>query len=199
MLPTKKNLVIVSICSLVTALILYYYFYVSVQKSTGIFCRTHYCLEVIPISDFLSITIGVIGVIALIISLDLWKIQEQFKTNKDNHESALIILKEFKIAIDNLIPPGKGPNVESLDIFRNSLNNVNESLIGLKYDNNKILSIMGLSHDLSKNHILTRHEENNPSALAAFIDAERKLIAEINEIIIDISNKLKSKTGFDCM
>lgn len=193
MLPTKKNLVIVSICALVTSLILYYYFYVLVQKSTGIYCRTHYCLEVLPISDFLSITIGIIGVIALIISLDTWKIQEQFKTNKDNHERALIILKEFKIVIDNLIPPGKGPDGDNLKIIGNSLSNVNESLIRLKYDNNKIFSLFDLSSDLIKNHILSRHEKNDPSVLVKFLDTRREIISEINEIITDISNKLESK------
>ncbi|MFV7500482.1 hypothetical protein [Acinetobacter pittii] len=141
----------------------------------------------------MSITIGIIGVIALIISLDTWKIQEQFKTNKDNYERALIILKEFKIVIDNLIPPGKGPDGDNLEIIGNSLSNVNESLIRLKYDNNKIFSLFDLSSDLIKNHILSRHEKNDPSALAKFLDTRREIISEIDKIIIDISNKLESK------
>lgn len=104
MLPTKKNLVYVSIFSLSIALVLYYFFYVYIQKSSGNFCKKNYCLEIIPISDFLSITIGVIGVIALIISLDTWKIQEKYKQKNDFYTSLINNFKELLYQL-NTIPP----------------------------------------------------------------------------------------------
>lgn len=116
MLPTKKTLMSVSIFSLIIALILYYYFYVYIQKSSGNFCKNHYCLEIIPISDFLSITVGVIGVIALIISLDTWKIQERYKQRNDFYMSLINNLKELLHQL-SAIPPSSN----TLNAFENLL------------------------------------------------------------------------------
>ncbi|MDC4405106.1 hypothetical protein NQ665_01950 [Acinetobacter baumannii] len=107
MLPTKKNLMFVSIFSLSIALVLYYYFYVYIQKSSSNFCQKNYCLEIIPISDFLSITIGVIGVIALIISLDTWKIQEKYKQENDFYTSLINNLKELLHQLNSIHPSSR--------------------------------------------------------------------------------------------
>lgn len=92
-LSLKAKIFIFSSLSFIVAILSYYFFYVSLEMSSGQFCKTHYCLALIPTEGYIAIVLGVISLIAVVISLDSWKIGQKY-----NDE-----FNRYKIAIDQAI------------------------------------------------------------------------------------------------
>ena len=71
--------IIIAIVSTVLLIIGYYAFMIFASKEwmTNL-CQEKYCLELLPLSDYLSISIAVIGLVFVIQSLDAWKEQNNF-------------------------------------------------------------------------------------------------------------------------
>ncbi|MFN4108572.1 MAG: hypothetical protein ACK4GH_05000 [Acinetobacter johnsonii] len=136
----------------------------------------------------MSITVGVIGVIALIISLDTWKIQEKYKSNKDYHENIVNKLNDLKKSLNNLMRPGQEENFDDFHDYSNLFFEVNNLLVEINYEFKKIGSLIDQSHNLSNNYILSRQ---NPEILTKFLEARKNLNVIIDQIIFDILSKNK--------
>lgn len=66
----------------------YYFFYVGFEKNYFYRCEEVYCLTFIDFNDYVSILISILGILAVVETLDAWKDQHKF-------EKALLTLKEL--------------------------------------------------------------------------------------------------------
>ncbi|HDI2995375.1 hypothetical protein [Acinetobacter baumannii] len=84
------------------SIFLYYFLFVAVEKNSISICATFYCLELIPIGDFIAIYIAIVGLIFVVSSLNDWKVQDKYNNAKIrvaelNEISSLIDDFSFKI------------------------------------------------------------------------------------------------------
>lgn len=181
MLPTKRNLILITTIPFGITMGLYYLFYVWIQKSSGKFCKTYYCLEIIPINDFLSVTIGVIGVIALIISLDAWKIQEKFKSESEFYISLIDNLDSLLEKLTN-IPPFNCNDYSdfhsTLEIYWKCKKQLEKKEIDIEFDFESLGDF--ILHCISSN-------QENPDYLELFMMKNTKVRMDINKVILEVT------------
>lgn len=79
---TLKNKILCAIALGVISILLYYFLFVAVEKNSISICATFYCLELIPIGDFIAIYIAIIGLFFVVSSLNDWKIQDKYNNAK---------------------------------------------------------------------------------------------------------------------
>ncbi|WP_336976070.1 hypothetical protein [Acinetobacter pittii] len=61
-------------------IILYYFFYVGFEKGDFL-CKNYYCLGFIEFNDFVAILISILGILAVVETLDSWKDQHKFENS----------------------------------------------------------------------------------------------------------------------
>ncbi|MEG8243196.1 hypothetical protein MKS77_18735 [Acinetobacter baumannii] len=84
------------------SIFIYYFLFVAVEKNSLSICATFYCLELIPIGDFIAIYISIVGLFFVVSSLNDWKVQDKYNNAKIraaelNEISSLINDFSFKI------------------------------------------------------------------------------------------------------
>lgn len=79
---TLKNKILCAIALGLISILLYYFLFVAIQKNLLGFCKEYFCLELIPIGDFIAIFISVIGLYFVVSSLNDWKIQDKYNNAK---------------------------------------------------------------------------------------------------------------------
>lgn len=77
-LGLKTQILIFSILAFMLAVLTYYWLFVYLEKSTGRFCKTHYCLTIIPTEGYIGIVLGIISLAAVVVSLDSWKASQRY-------------------------------------------------------------------------------------------------------------------------
>lgn len=96
-----KNLkfLIFTISTIVFFISLTGYYFVSVIYKKGKFdqlCNIYYCFDFLDLGDFLAILLAIIGLVAVVISLDSWKTAQQYNENRELLMSTKIELQQIK-------------------------------------------------------------------------------------------------------
>lgn len=86
-----SSIVIFSIC-----IILYYLFFVFIEKQSPKYCELHYCLPLLEIGDFIACSLAVIGLVVVVVSLDAWKSGQQYIERREFILDTKLILLEIK-------------------------------------------------------------------------------------------------------
>ncbi|WP_421833026.1 hypothetical protein ACOQNK_17735 [Acinetobacter baumannii] len=79
------------------SIFLYYFLFVAVEKNSISICANFYCLELIPIGDFIAIYIAIVGLFFVVSSLNDWKVQDKY----NNAKIRVAELNEISILIDD--------------------------------------------------------------------------------------------------
>lgn len=82
-LGLKTKILIFSVLAFILAILTYYWLFVYLEKSTGQFCKTHYCLAIIPTEGYIGIVMAIISLAAVVVSLDSWKVGQKYIENKE--------------------------------------------------------------------------------------------------------------------
>ncbi|MDC4436144.1 hypothetical protein ACT4VB_01340 [Acinetobacter baumannii] len=64
----------------IICILAYYFFFVGFEKGR-LLCKNYYCLAFIEFNDFLAILISILGILAVVESLDAWKDQHKFENS----------------------------------------------------------------------------------------------------------------------
>lgn len=87
------------------SIFLYYLLFVSVEKKLFSVCKKYFCLEIMPIGDFIAIFISIIGLYFVVNSLNDWKVQDKYNNAKNRvaelNELELLLL-DFAIKMNNI-------------------------------------------------------------------------------------------------
>lgn len=149
-------------------IVAYYFFYVGFEKNYFYRCEEVYCLTFIDFNDYVSILISILGILAVVETLDAWKDQHKF-------EKALLTLKELN-EIEDLL--------KKFDLYFASLQGEKSRAWGYKdvaenfYRNISYIKIKDTIQDLD-----TRiHDEKNNLHQKEF------------EVLIDIAHKYFNDT-----
>lgn len=66
----------------VISILSYYFLFVAIQKNLVSICKEYFCLELMPIGDFIAIYIAIIGLFFVVSSLNDWKVQDKYNNAK---------------------------------------------------------------------------------------------------------------------
>lgn len=95
-LDLKTKIFLIFPISFIISILIYYFFLVYLEKGDGEYCKTHYCLTIIPTEGYLSIVLGIISLIAVVLSLDSWKVAQKYNDEIAHFKNTLTKGKELK-------------------------------------------------------------------------------------------------------
>lgn len=170
--------IVVAICLMFFLILVYYLLMVGISKGfMNDFCHERYCFDFLDLSDFLAISIALIGLVYVIRSLDSWKEQDKF-FNARNLCNQLKSLKRLcEVDLLCLI------NQKEQEILSLPLEKQREALLKIFFE----LQLFVLSDEISKSLINSNYLYTND-----FKEIYSKLNKKLHAMYNMIENEKKS-------
>lgn len=149
-------------------IVAYYFFYVGFEKNYFYRCEEVYCLTFIDFNDYVSILISILGILAVVETLDAWKDQHKF-------EKALLTLKELN-EIEELL--------EQFDLYFASLQGQKTGIMGYKY----------YAEDFYRKVFNIKIKDTIQNLDTRIHDEKNNLHQKEFEVLIDIAHKYYNDT-----